>query len=322
MTPLVSFIIPIYNSERYIRTLLDKLNKQVKDNIEIILIDDGSKDLSANICVNYKESNEKFKFFSQENRGASSARNNGINNARGEYIVFLDSDDFIADNYVQTICDLCKDSDADIIQFDYYYGSEEKGYKLNRSDLSEGIISYDIYYKFLIMQKSNQPWNKIYKRKIIQEHKILFDTTMILGEDLLFTINVMEYAKKIEIVHTAIYYYYLNNINSICSNVGITYLNDLDNLYSAMKKSIESKNMSKDVYILAQNYMEISFFRAIGLCINNGCELHQIDERIKKISSIYELSHIKYMGIANKARSFLIKRKAYRLIAKIVKLKH
>ena len=324
MNPLVSFIIPIYNSEKYIERLLDNLTNQIRENVEIILVDDGSTDQSADICLRYKINNEEqIKLLTQENKGASSARNYGIRNAKGKYIVFLDSDDFIANDYIETIVDLCMKSNSDIIELDYFFGSEIRGYKLNKSDFTEGIVQYDKYYEYLVMQKSNQPWNKIYKREIIEKNNILYNTSITMGEDLLFTLNMMNYAKIIEIKHKAIYYYYLDNINSLCTNVDITYLDDLDLLYIEIKKSIKNNNINKRTLESAQEYMERSFFRAIGLCIlNNSDAITEIKKKVEQNSSIQELNNIKYRNIETRIRNFLIKLKAYKLITKIVKLKH
>ena len=98
----LSIIIPVYNAEKYIKNILHKLDKQITDKIEVLLIDDGSKDKSLEICESYVNSSNGFKVFHQQNSGASAARNRGIELAKGRYIVFIDSDDDIADDYIIT----------------------------------------------------------------------------------------------------------------------------------------------------------------------------------------------------------------------------
>jgi len=154
MRPLLTLIIPVYNTEKYLDKLLPKLNGQINDLVQVILIDDGSTDSSLEICNKFSSINSNFTVIHQENKGASAARNNGIRNAKGEYMAFLDSDDMITDNYIEVVCRLCKESRADIIQLDYYCGSPETGYFLKKNQLPQGLIPYEIFCKFLLEQKA------------------------------------------------------------------------------------------------------------------------------------------------------------------------
>ena len=116
----LSIIIPVYNAEKYIENILRKLEEQKNDQVEIVLIDDGSRDKSLEICQKFSAENDSFRVFHQENTGASAARNQGIRMAEGEYVVFVDSDDDILSTFVSTLCTLCKENTSDIIQLDSY----------------------------------------------------------------------------------------------------------------------------------------------------------------------------------------------------------
>ena len=100
---MISIIIPIYNGENYINRMLECIEKQTFTNYEVILVNDGSYDATESICLKYTESNKKFKYIFQENGGVATARNNGIDNSTGEYIVFLDADDYIENDYLECL---------------------------------------------------------------------------------------------------------------------------------------------------------------------------------------------------------------------------
>lgn len=100
MNPLVSVIIPVYNVEKYLRRCLNSVIDQEYKNIEIILVNDGSTDNSLEMAISYKEKDKRIKVFSQENQGLSAARNTGLDKSQGEYIIFIDSDDYVSKDYV------------------------------------------------------------------------------------------------------------------------------------------------------------------------------------------------------------------------------
>lgn len=144
----LSIIIPVYNAEKYIENILRKLEEQKNDQVEIILIDDGSRDKSLEICQKFSAENDSFKVFHQENKGASAARNQGIRMAEGEYVVFVDSDDDISSTFVSTLCTLCKENASDIIQLDsYIITSNTSEYK--EVQLPEGKTEISTYCNFI-----------------------------------------------------------------------------------------------------------------------------------------------------------------------------
>lgn len=320
MDPIVSIIIPIYNAEKYLDKLLKKMMEQINEKIEIILINDGSSDMSEEICINYqKVLKRNIKFLSQNNKGVSEARNTGIKLATGKYITFIDSDDMISIKYIDTICNLCN-SNADIIEFGYFYGSENDGYKIRKNDIHEGVVAYKDYFSYLIMQKSNEIWNKLFKREIIKENNIFFNSNIMYGEDLLFTLEVMKFSKTIVLNHEPIYYY-LKNPNGICSNVKLKYIDNLNCLYINIEKLIKMNNYSSDILLLAQKHMMKNFFRTIGLCRMNKCDKKALKDTISNTMSIQKLKKIKYKEIDMKIRRFLMIMEAYGIIALVVKLK-
>lgn len=187
----LSIIIPVYNAEKYIENILRKLEEQKKEQVEIILIDDGSRDKSLEICQKFSAENDSFRVFHQENKGASVARNQGIRMAEGEYVVFVDSDDDISSTFVSTLCTLCKENASDIIQLDsYIITSNTSEYK--EVQLPEGKTEISTYCNFILEQTVNALWDKIYKAEIIKYNQIYFDVNMVMGEDISFTLDVLK----------------------------------------------------------------------------------------------------------------------------------
>ena len=125
---LFSVVIPVYNSEDYIEQLLRHFVTQNNNRFEVIVVDDGSKDNSLSICQKVSEQNDFIVVLSQRNQGASAARNYGLRNARGKYIVFVDSDDSITDDYVSALTQICETNNSDLIQLNWLQGSSEEGY--------------------------------------------------------------------------------------------------------------------------------------------------------------------------------------------------
>lgn len=200
----VSVIIPMYNSEKYIKNTIDSVLKQTYTDWELIIVDDGSNDNSVTIVNTLK--NDKIKLIVSNNNGASNARNLGISKASGEYITFLDSDDLydkeyleklIAyDNYDLVICGIKrivnKNSEAFCAKFAY-------------DDIPSNIL--DIIKSGML----NSPVNKLYKKAIIDKHDIRFDTKMEIGEDYNFNFRYLEYCRSVKCIDDLLYCYLIRN---------------------------------------------------------------------------------------------------------------
>lgn len=191
---ILSIIVPIYNSEMYLKECLNSILKCKSKNIEIILIDDGSTDNSSNICNNYSKSDNRIKLIHQKNSGVSKARNNGINISRGDYLMFMDSDDILDDNW-EFILSKIKDDDI-------YYFSERLNKNIEKSDILRYIIGYN---------KENfcfaGPFSKVFKKKLLLDKKIIFNINLINGEDMLFNVNALLQCKNYKIIDKSFYNY-------------------------------------------------------------------------------------------------------------------
>lgn len=201
--PKVSVIVPVYNTEKYLPRCIDSILAQTFTDFELILINDGSSDNSGAICDEYAAKDKRITVIHKENGGVSSARNKGIEIAQGEWIAFVDSDDYIANNMLTSF--KIKSEDNTDIKIGRI---TSLGYNANVSGpISDRTISIDelrLYTKQLNIQS---PCSKLYKSSIIQNFKITFDKNIRVSEDLLFNIEVLLNCSHISFYNNANYYY-------------------------------------------------------------------------------------------------------------------
>ena len=203
----VSIIIPVYNVQKYLNRCLESLIIQITSEDEIILIDDQSTDNSEEICRQY-ENNYKNIFYHklEKNEGPSRARNYGLKKAKGKYIIFLDSDDFIENNYIETMVKNIQNHD--LVICGYNMVNEVKEEKLEIKMATQKISSENIVNLLKNKNMLNTLWNKIYKLEIIKKNKITFDEKENRGEDLLFNLDYIACVKNnIYIIEDVLYNY-------------------------------------------------------------------------------------------------------------------
>ena len=212
----VSVIIPVYNAEKTICRCLDSLTCQNSPEVEIILINDGSTDKSRIICESYADRFKCIKVINQDNRGVSAARNEGLSRALGEYIAFVDSDDYVSADFFQTILACLNQKDWDLMQFSYCYRSKQK--KRKRELKQKSVIGSEKIAPAIITaickKTINPPWAKVYKTSIIKENSLCFPKVSI-GEDRAFNIKYSMYCSSYAEYHQAIYNVCLDNESSL-----------------------------------------------------------------------------------------------------------
>ena len=208
---LVSIIIPVYNAEKYLKDCLDSIIAQTYTNWECLLIDDGSKDSSAQICDEYVSADSRFKVFHKENGGVSMARNYGISIASGSYICFLDSDDLLKPQYLETALNEISDYDLLIFGFTRINGHRD-GDVLpdNRQGLNEKEcerLLYDLKDDEQTSEFFCFPWNKIYRTNLLKDNNIQFPLDLSFREDEIFAYRYTPYVRKIKVIRESFYLY-------------------------------------------------------------------------------------------------------------------
>ena len=207
-----SVIIPVYNVENYLTRCLDSLLAQNYADLEILLIDNGSKDQSGQICEDYAAKFSNITAYHIPNKGVSSARNFGLAKAKGEFICFVDADDYLEGNLFSDV-ESQLDSQLDLLVFSYYNSIEQNLSEIIRSakilptegkkDKSDFIA---LFQELCLSDMMYTVWNKIYRREFLEEHRIMFEQYE-LGEDVRFNLNVFECVHTISFSKTCYYVY-------------------------------------------------------------------------------------------------------------------
>ncbi|TPF97430.1 glycosyl transferase family 2 [Bifidobacterium sp. UTCIF-39] len=318
---LFSVIIPVYDAGNCIERLLRTFVAQNNDRCEVIVVDDGSQDQSLSICNAIANENDFITVLSQHNQGASAARNYGIEHASGKYLVFVDSDDSVADDYVQTVTNICETGGFDLVQCNWVQGTPEDGYAPAYADIADRKVAVEEYCRDLLGQKFNPPWNKIYRRSVIDEHNIRFDSTMTMGEDLEFAIRYVRYVDTVMMSPSFIYRYFFNT-DGLCAKASLSYFSDLRKLYDSMKKLIDERAFDESVLRRAQESIIASVFRSIGGSLQQGFSSSDVRGSVSDAGFTDILPSMTKVSLQASLRRELILRNLYRFIQLLFELKN
>lgn len=327
----ISIIIPVYNVEQYIRKCLDSVVNQTLKQIEIIVVNDGSTDNSFEICKEYAKIDERITLINIENSGVSIARNEGIKHATSEYIMFVDSDDWIEVNMCEALYRKIYKNNADIC---FCNNIKEYGNKVEYFDFhskSEVIYSSEIKKEIIlplieendkkIIHKRDSfrgPCAKIYKRQIIIEKNIRFNPYLAIGEDLIFNIEYLSYCNNV-VFDEGFLYHYRVNLGSATKRYRENPWRTYKDLLIILQEYLNS-NFIEDEYINRFNKLKIKY---LIISINNEMSRNNnknYTERIGYIKSICEDKMINFVlnnyskgtrGTKNKVMLFLLRNKIY-----------
>ena len=245
----LSIVVPVYNVQDYINECVESIVDQKEKDIEIILVDDGSTDQSGKICDSLVEKKTNIKVIHKENGGLSSARNAGLDNASGEYVLFVDSDDKIASESLEAILDCIKETRAD-----YYFLSGKKFYPdgkeeplddpIHRAEIRGKKSEYVVRYIATLTKYPGSACTKAYKREFLEKKSIRFPSDRRLAEDLGFTLRCILTATSFDVCDHDYYLYRQNREGSITSaTTGIN--KSFWNLAIFVKDSIEWLSVDK-----------------------------------------------------------------------------
>lgn len=209
---MISIVVPVYNAARYLERCIRSLVEQTYTDLDIILVDDGSKDSSLQLCNEWAERDERIKVISQINQGVSAARNMGITNAKGTYIMLLDSDDWYAPNACEKMMSLMERNNADCVVCGL---NQTHGYiwapKFDKEYASVESFKKDFAY-WLNTELLSSSVNKIYLRDKIKE---LYPLNMFYGEDLVFVLNYLKHCERIVFIQDPLYQHEVFNYSSL-----------------------------------------------------------------------------------------------------------
>lgn len=278
---LVSIIMPVYNAEQYLRDGVESLINQSYKNIEILLVNDGSTDSSPKLCDKFAEKDARIRVFHKENGGTHTARNLGIEQAQGDFLMFIDPDDWLDINTVEQLVKEIIDGDLDIVRFNYVREFLDHSSKKPNTLLVEEIMAGNDCKKVcrqaigLVKEELASPENMnflasvcfaAYKKSIILEKNIRFVNIRDIAtfSDGLFNINFLMYAERFKFIDKCFYHYRKYNTSSATSNYRHDFLNRQLIMFSKLEAMVNILD-SEDVYEAINNRIALS---TMEMCLN------------------------------------------------------
>lgn len=317
MAVVLSIVIPIYNAEKYLARCVQSILSQTYNEYEIILVDDGSIDNSLQICRHYEVNNNGVIVISQQNAGVSAARNAGLSVAKGEYVMFVDSDDYMLPQMCEIMVDAIEEKEADLV----VCGTTETwgGVWAPKRDIDySSLASFKSdFIEHLTSELLSPPWNKIYRRELIKD---VFETSSSFGEDLMFNLNYLKNCQRISFIKSAPFYHEKANEGSLVNRVYPYRLMEIEKVHSAVIGFYDTENPE-----IHQKYIRdlLVYVRAI---IKNEKytreELHACLNEWIKISYLNKIN-IKPLSVNWKNQLLLrcLKRRMWNVSEAIVKFK-
>ena len=319
--PLISVIIPVYKVEKYLEKCVDSVINQTYDNLEIILVDDGSPDNCPKMCDEYAKKDKRIKVIHKENGGVGSARNKGIEKSTGDYITFVDSDDWIEKEFIHEMLDIANKYKADYVTCGYYRVYENKKEIIN-GNLEEIVIDSKEYVNKLLNVQNGYGFVHM---KLIKKTKISnlrFEEKLVVGEDALFNIQLCKNIEKIVIYNKPLYNYYFNTNsvvrkynNEYCNN----YLKSMIYMSEYIRKNYKSENVIQNLY----NYIA---YHVLLICVNycyhpdnpnKGRKLLVETVKIDLFKEAINNSNYNGLSVSRKISLFTLKYKLYFLMSLI-----
>lgn len=296
---ILSIIIPVYNSEKYLKECIDSIVCQNNNIFELLLIDNGSTDRSKEICDEYADKFNFIKAFHIPNKGVSNARNYGIEHSSGEWITFIDSDDFISPEYIQSI-EPFLNTDTDLITFNYvrYINEQKKEPGILTIKEGEHYMTLELFNLAIRLEVASlSVWSSVYRKYILQNNILRFREDMSTCEDFIFSLSYYKYVNKFYVINKNLYYYRLNPF-STTSIRSLQHANDYQIVFNTIIDTIKDKNIDhKNILIFEERWTKW----IIGLIYNYKSQKIK-DELIKE--SVYTQTYYK---IATKFKSKKIK---------------
>ena len=295
--PQISVILPVYNVEKYLSRCIESIIRQDLNNIEIICVNDGSTDRSLNILQDYAKKDKRIKIVSQKNCGLGCARNTGFKHARGNYILFVDSDDFLSENVLKDLYSNAVSNDSDLVIFKFNTYDEVTGKysrygipldkKFKNCDFNNFTFTYRDM-KDRVMNSYISAWGRLYKKEFIDEHDFSFPVS-IAYEDVLYQIRCYLYAQRISFTPDHVYNYRVSNTDSI--------MHDTSKIFDIIKVCDSVESFLKDSSFMDEFEVEFLMFKILQLSmyipVSSGNEyFDRVKAEYEKMGGEYDLSKL------------------------------
>lgn len=280
---IVSVIVPIYNSQEYLRKCVQSIVDQSYPNIEVILVDDGSSDGSPQICDDFAAQDHRVKAIHIPNGGVSNARNLGVQHAEGAYIAFVDSDDYVDEDYLEALLQGAQENNADLCVSSLYPENVRASFDLS--------ITPEYTRELLFLLENHLlfgPFIKLYRTSIIKKNRILFPEGISYGEDLIFNLDYLRIIDRISYINYCGYHYVSENTESLSRKVRWNLFDNEMMLHQKLMDWLKEKNLWTEPFqkYVANRVFDTSY-NGLMLFFRSDCTA-SVKETYFKVKNIVE----------------------------------
>lgn len=299
---MISVIVPVYNAEKTIERCVSSIQTQSYKDIEIILVNDGSKDASLILCQKMQKTDSRIKIIDTPNGGVSFARNLGIKMSKGQYIMFVDSDDYVEPEWCEKlygtisrdeslgICNvLCKNVETNVDEVQ------------NELHCEHNILEAKDFWEVFKLNLLHQPYNKIYSNHVIKDNNILFDESISLGEDLIFNLEYLQHISKINIINEALYNYTIAGNESLCRRYYKNFWDIQRNIYLKLKECFERFEVRKEQW--EEEYYYSYMVTAFNALENNYSKQANLGLRERLLANREIINSLEFKGCIKRNKS-------------------
>lgn len=316
---MVSIIIPVYNASAYLSNCIQSVVNQTYKNIEIIIINDGSTDDSLEICQNFSNKDSRIKIINNKNSGVSVSRNLGIKRSSGDWIIFLDSDDWLEIECITECIYNVKESETDLLCFNHYTNTETSEWEMkpvkdfeitNRFEGLKYLSLSMMFPGFFLVKKSihidsiRAVWGKFFRSSIIKQNKVFFNEKLKISEDAIFCLDYISHIKRATLFNKYLIHHRLHKksvMNRYQKDIFTINLDILEAFYTRYKSEI---NNDEDFLVCYCGNAIECLFRALKMNVLHHDNKSSFANKMKEISSIIQGNYFQ-IALTNNSYKYL-----------------
>jgi glycosyltransferase involved in cell wall biosynthesis len=302
MSDLISIIVPVYNAENYILKCLQSISLQTYLVYEVLIINDGSTDASAQIILDFIKDKPQFRLFTKVNEGVSVARNYGIERASGSYLSFVDADDYVARHYLEKLYAPFENNlELGLSCGGYYELSRyaKGGIALHdfQAVLDQGTIDVTLFYDYLFQGVTGVLWGKLFVATVVRQHCLALHPEINLSEDLVFVFEYVTHIRKIALVNSPLYYYNRLHENGLSGLISLQNVPDLERVHDALLQVATINKLFFLEPVIRNRYNTGVLKIAQGICARKGSS----SRKKNNLKQLYTLSksRLTHLGISS-----------------------
>ena len=328
MNKMVNVIVPVYNCEQYLEKCIDSILGQTYKNLEVIIINDGSSDSSYEIAENFSKHDQRIKLINQENKGVSAARNRGLENSRGEYVLFVDADDYIENNMIELLVNDSEKHNAQITASGLFKGESypdhrvkplvKIAFNVNETTILNNEELRCIFPKKLSTAVFHSPVAKLYRLDYLKQNNASFDTDLSFGEDYLFNLPLFRNLDRFVYIGKPLYHYMIYSDNTLSKRHRADMFEIKLKLFNETSAILNSWNKGKNDF---DKYIYDFFFNDLLAVLTNESSPSNRSTDWNKIKRLKYITSRKEVRDLTSQRSFRPKGYKPKLIFYLLKLK-